>query len=53
MTKFVGDAIGVRKAATGYTSKDRKRDMDAFLETGVRKAQINRHFTAHRHRFIF
>ncbi|KAL4534051.1 hypothetical protein Ndes2437B_g03354 [Nannochloris sp. 'desiccata'] len=35
MTRFVGDAIGVRKAATGYTSKDRKRDMDAFLETGM------------------
>ena len=36
MTRFVADAIGVRKAATGYTSKNRKRDMDAFLETGVR-----------------
>jgi hypothetical protein len=36
MTKFVADALGVRKAATGYSSKNRKRDMDAFLETGVR-----------------
>jgi hypothetical protein len=43
MTRFVGDAIGVRKAATGYTSKDRKRDMDAFLETGVRFGK-QRHF---------
>ena len=35
MTKFVGDAIGARTGPARYGFNDRRRDMDAFLETGV------------------
>ena len=34
-TRFVSDAIGSRNKAKGYTAKDRNRDMDTFLATGV------------------
>jgi hypothetical protein len=37
-TRFVGEAIGARSKAKGYTSKERKSDMAAFLETGVSPA---------------
>ncbi|KAI3425174.1 hypothetical protein D9Q98_008944 [Chlorella vulgaris] len=35
MTRFDSEAIAVRAKAKGYTSKDRKKDMEAFLATGV------------------
>lgn len=37
MTRFVGDAVGVRAGrAKGYTAKERRRDLEIFKETGVR-----------------
>jgi hypothetical protein len=38
MTRFVGEAVGDRKRTGTYTSSARKRDLDAFLETGVHPA---------------
>jgi hypothetical protein len=33
MTKFVGEAIGVRAKAKGYSAKERAKDMEKFKET--------------------
>jgi hypothetical protein len=38
MTRFVGEAVGDRKRTGTYTSSARKRDLDAFLETGFHPA---------------
>lgn len=34
MTRFVGDAVSVRKGKGGFTSKDRQKALQKFVETG-------------------
>lgn len=35
MTRFVGDAVGVKSASKSYTAKDRRAELNHFLEHGV------------------
>ena len=40
-TKYVGDAVGVRKGRhQGYGAKERAKDLASYLETGVRHSLI-------------